>query len=132
MIKKIALICAAFISATPSPALASFACQGPVARLGGGNALTVDIGYGMWTICSLEQTLGGITPQACESWYALFTSAKLGGKSMMLYFDPANPNNGGISTCAALGEWTQRVPFFLELTPDATLAGKQSSPPSPR
>ena len=99
----------------PVPAMAdNFSCSGPIAELGlasGGN-VTVDLGYGVWTICNLSGTSGSATKETCAGWYSSLITARAGTKTITLYFTPSD--NSGITTCSGLGTWSVRAPYFLE------------------
>lgn len=114
---------------SPAPAAASgFICSGNVQRLGSGNSLTIDIGHGVWSICSLEISLGGIDPRSCAAWYALFTSAKMTQHPVALYFATTHPSNQGAVDCTTLGNWTERTPYFVELATSPSLKAELPPP----
>lgn len=74
-------ICVIFSSfILPSIARADFICSGKIYYLGSGNdgTVQVNVGNGVWTICSLSSTYSGVTTtQSCQSWYAMLLSSKM-------------------------------------------------------
>jgi hypothetical protein len=100
---------------------ANFACKAdPSAFLGidaGGTVLVTVIGTGRVKVCNLELEQGGITARTCAGWYSTFMTARMARTPVTLYFDETNPNNGGSNSCTTLGEWTVRVPYYIEFQP---------------
>jgi hypothetical protein len=102
----------------PSLAHAGFSCPGQVAYLGSGNdgAVQVSVGNGVWTICNLTSIYNGsTTPQGCQGWYSMLISAKLAGRSVVIFFNSDAVGNDGITSCSNLGDWTQRTPYHIGL-----------------
>lgn len=86
-------------------------------RLGIGKegALYVDfIGAGIVSICSMTTTERGVSKEACAAWYSTLLSLKLAKARARFYFNTTDPGNASITTCASLGEWVGRTPYFLE------------------
>jgi hypothetical protein len=102
----------------PAVASANFACTGTVTYLGANASgeVLVDIGKGVWGVCNLSETYKGVTSaQACQGWYSALVSAKLSGKSVVLWFSPDNLGNDGITSCEGLGNWSARTPYHVAL-----------------
>jgi hypothetical protein len=105
---------AALTLATPAMAT-NFSCTGPVLYLGVSSAggVTMNIGNGVWTICSLTSTHGTVTKEACAGWYSGILTARASGKTIMIYF--SQEENGANASCTTLGNWTYPLPYFLQL-----------------
>jgi hypothetical protein len=100
----------------PVPATAAaFTCVGTVNYLGISNAgyVILDNGNGVWTICNLTNTYGSTTKEACAAWYSGLLTARASQRTVTLYF--STEDNSGITTCPALGTWTSRFPYFVQL-----------------
>lgn len=99
-------------------ARANFLCQAiPADFLGidaGGTVLTSIEGTGRIKICNLERDHAGIGAQTCAGWYSTLLTAR---SKVSVYFDETNPLNVGSTSCATLGEWVVRVPYYLEFEP---------------
>src|SRR5688500_7186621 len=99
----------------PVPAMATnYTCAGQVQYLGvgGHGALYINTGNGVWAICNLTSS-GYISKEACAGWYSGCLTARASARMVTLYFDPTA--NSGKTTCAALGDWSTPVPYFVQL-----------------
>lgn len=99
----------------PVPAMAvGYTCTGTVNYLGASNGgtLYLDNGNGIWAICNLTTNYGSTTKESCAAWYSGFLTARASVRTVTLYFN--SEENAGITTCAALGTWTVRAPYFVQ------------------
>ena len=94
---------------------AAYSCTGTVNYLGLSNDGTVEVdnGNGIWAVCSLSGTYGSTTTEACAAWYSGMLTARAGARTITIYFAPSD--NAGIATCAGLGNWAGRYPYFVQL-----------------
>jgi hypothetical protein len=117
--RRFSLIAIASMFVTTPVYAANIACPGVVAPYLGidsnGQVLTTIENAGTVGICSVSVTIGSITPATCQSWYSSILTQRTLGKKLTYYFDTANPTNAGVTTCASLGNWVTRVPYFVEL-----------------
>jgi len=67
---------------------------------------TVNIGYGFWYLCSMNETKGGITPKICEKMYDSLILAEAMNNKVIIYF----PGEAG--NCQSIGNWTE--PAYYE------------------
>lgn len=78
-------------------------------------SLNVDfIGAGIVNLCSMSADERGVTKEGCAAWYSALLSFKLARTRVVFYFNAADPGNAGLTTCAGLGDWTARTPYFLQ------------------
>lgn len=78
-------------------------------------ALEVDfVGAGIVNICSMTATERGVSKEACTAWFSALLSFRLAKVRARFYFSAADPGNANITTCAELGNWSVRTPYFLE------------------
>jgi hypothetical protein len=63
--------------------------------------VTVNIGYGHWYLCSLNEIKGNITPRACEKIYNSLILAEALNNQAIIYF----PNEAG--SCQSIGDWAE-------------------------
>lgn len=94
---------------------AAFSCSGQVGTLAispGNGMISVDYGYGVHYLCSVQSALAGVDPQTCKSWYAMFLAAKVSKMPVTLTYDDTA---GGATSCAALGSWVfpKPAPYFV-------------------
>lgn len=115
MKNTIVTISAVLLVAIPSAASA-FTCTGAASHLAIHRTgdVYVNIGSGVWKICNLTQTIGAVPKESCESWYATLLSARLADRAVTLHFDATEPGNNGVTTCAELGSWVHRSPYYVE------------------
>lgn len=100
----LALIAAALTSfAGPSRALT---CAGSVSYLGLSQTGTVhiNVGYGVWYLCSTTSAFNGFTPEGCRANFALILAARAQSQGLAIYFD------NSISSCSSIGNWTTPTP----------------------
>jgi hypothetical protein len=86
-------------------------------RLGIGKdgSLQVDfVSAGIVTICSMTATERGVSKEACAAWFSALLSFRLAKVRARFYFSAADPGNANVTTCAQLGDWSVRTPYFLE------------------
>ena len=114
------------LAALASLALASqasaltYSCSvNPAARLGvnSDGLLTVNVnGDKVAHICSVGQTVGAVTPEACSAWYGLLLTLRSLGKTGVIYFDSTNSSNQGNTICQQLPSpaWSVRIPYYIE------------------
>lgn len=89
----------------------------PYARLGidAGGELLVDFsGAGIIKLCSMTSSDRGISKEACTAWYSALLTHRASRTRVRFYFNTANPANAGVTSCAALGDWAVRAPYFME------------------
>lgn len=89
----------------------------PYARLGidAGGGLLVDFsGAGIVNICSMTSSDRGISKEACTAWYSALLTHRASRTKVRFYFNTDNPANAGVTSCAALGDWATRSPYFME------------------
>lgn len=117
MRKSIALAITALMTCNTASAQGSVSCSGDVQYLGTGSdgSVYVNVGWGIWDICSVSVERADVTPDACKTWYSSLTTAKLSARKVVLFFNPAHPANQGASECSGLGHWVTRAPYHLEL-----------------
>jgi hypothetical protein len=116
---RVSIIAIASVFIT-SPAYATnIGCPGVAAPYvgidGGGVVATTIENAGVVNICSVSTTIGGVAPATCQAWYSTILTHRTLGKKLTYYFDTNNPTNAGVTSCASLGAWTTRVPYFVEL-----------------
>ena len=93
-------------------ASANYACPGKVVHLGtSGSDLWVSNGYGIHLLCSL-------TSDGCKAWMSLATTAKITGKSVVIYY--SSSTIGGDQTtdaCLKIGNWVspKDKPYYFQL-----------------
>lgn len=99
-----------------------FACSvnpGTYLGLGGDGTVVVSVNNSPRTIviCSVSQTLGGVTSEGCSGWYATLLTMRSLSKSGVIYFDSANPANQGLTSCDQFltPDWTVRIPYHIGL-----------------
>jgi hypothetical protein len=114
-----ALLTIVSVFAATSADAANIACPGvttPYVGIdGNGQVMTTIENTGVIGICSVSITIGGITPATCQTWYSTILTHRTMGKKLTYYFDTTNPINAGVTTCASLGSWVTRIPYFVEL-----------------
>lgn len=102
-----------------TPAMANFVCDtNPSAYLGvdGSGWIAVQInGVGVQKVCSLSDTVGGVTAQACQGWYASLLTWRTQGRTGAFYYSPDNPANQGKTACTQFSEWDVGIPYFMQL-----------------
>lgn len=89
----------------------------PYARLGidAGGGLLVDFsGAGIVNICSMTSSDRGISKEACTAWYSALLTHRATRTKVRFYFNNDNPANAGVTSCAGLGDWATRAPYFME------------------
>lgn len=113
------LLTFAALSAASPAAAQGFSCSvNPAGYLGvssdGIVAVTVN-GDRVAQICSVTQTIGGVSADACTAWYSALLTSRTTGKSGMIYFDSANSANGGNTACTQFGltDWEIRIPYHI-------------------
>jgi hypothetical protein len=117
--KSILKVATGLLAMTAVPAQAGLICEvntaGPIG-VGGDSILYVQIiGAGILGICSMNGTsAGGTTKEACAAWYGAMLSYRAMRARAHFYFDTANPVNAGVNSCAELGDWRARTPYFME------------------
>lgn len=113
-----AVIVATFLVYSTTAHAGGIICDAvPYARLGldAGGGLLVDIsGAGIVNICSMTSSDRGISKEACTAWYSALLTHRASRTKVRLYFNTDNPANAGVTSCAALGDWATRSPYFLE------------------
>lgn len=84
-------------------------CSGPInyLALNTGGVLYVNVGHGVWSICSASALFNGVDPATCRAWYAGLLAAQKAGDSITLYFDTG--------TCATLGSWVAVTPNLYHM-----------------
>lgn len=88
-------------------------CKGKVITLGLGpqsGMLQINIGYGVWYLCSLKSTANGIDPSVCKAWYSMFLTAKETGSKINMAFDSTTP-------CTGYGSWATPsvMPYWTDI-----------------
>jgi hypothetical protein len=102
-----------FVSLAASAARANVDCSGNIAFLGSDNsgAIYVDIGYGVWSICSVSSpsTQNGTTvgQDACKAWYSALLAAQRAGTPISIYMY-------GSTACGTYGNWVSPGPYFVQ------------------
>lgn len=77
--------------------------------------LQVDfVSAGIVAICSMTATDRGVSKEACAAWFSALLSFRLAKVRARFYFSAADPGNANVTTCAGLGDWSVRTPYFLE------------------
>lgn len=101
--KALALIAAAFVIS--APANAEVLCTQTINKIEQhySGSVILHFDWGVPVICSVRETLGNITPSACQSWLSLFMTQYIQGKPIALYF------NDNVNTCSA-GPYELRQP----------------------
>lgn len=120
-VSKASLLVVGSMLALPAVADAAFICAAdPTKRLaidsGGGVLVDID-GAGIINICSMSSDRNGVTKEACNGWYSTLLTYRSMRAKARLYFTPEAPGNSGVSSCAGLGDWTVRTPYFMEPNP---------------
>lgn len=116
---RLSTLAAVALGVLPSPALANFSCKAtPAAYLAvnsDGVVYTAVEGVGILGICSVGNQLASVHPDACRGWYSALLTARVGGKTAWLYFNPDEPANQGATGCSAFTNWNIRVPYHFEM-----------------
>lgn len=103
---------------TIAPAAHAAVCDAvPYSRLGidAGGSLFVDFdGAGIINICSITALDRGISKEACAAWYSVLLTNRASRTKVRFYFSTANSVNAGVTSCATLGDWVARAPYFVE------------------
>jgi len=78
--------------------------------------LTVNVGYGYWYICSINTTVGNITPKACEKIYEGLLSAEILNNRSSIYFEDS------LGNCNSIGSWSwpTPAPYHIDFLLDPT------------
>lgn len=103
--------------AFPAAANALICRADPTRRLSidSSGSVFVDIdGAGIVSICSMSYDRNGVTKEACNGWYSTLLTYRALRAKARLYFTPEAPGNNGVSSCASLGDWTTRTPYYME------------------
>jgi hypothetical protein len=119
MRKLHAILFVALSSVMSGPVYASaiFCDAVPYARLGvdaGGNILVDFTGAGIVNVCNTSVQERGISKEGCVAWYSGLLTHRASKTKVRFYFDNANPQNSGLTSCSQLGDWTTRAPYFME------------------
>lgn len=99
---------------------ATFDCISTIANVdvSSSNDVWIQVSYGYFRVCSIKVAWGGVAPEACNSWYAAFLTAKTSGRPVQLFFDTSVPENAGLTsacTTANFGNWTAHPPYWMSL-----------------
>ena len=116
--KLLAATVAAVSLVSAAPAMANFTCgANPNAYLGlnseGWVAVSVN-GVGVQSVCSVSNTVGGVSPEACQGWYSTLLTWRALGRQGVFYYNPDNSANQGKTACSQFAPWEIRIPYFLE------------------
>lgn len=93
---------------------ANFSCSGYPNTVGVSTAgnVYVNIGFGMWDICSLNTTTSNnITPETCKAQYAALLASNKTHTTVKMYFNNATDTNNGPS-CSTIGSWANTPSFY--------------------
>jgi hypothetical protein len=106
------LIVAAVIFALPT-ARADIYCSGTVLEhlvTADGTLMIRSSWRGDWTtVCGMQTSWNGVTTEACFSWFALTTAAKVHAKQVGVYYRVDVP-------CNAIGTYgSAPVPFYVRM-----------------
>ena len=116
---RVSLMSVALIFASTPSYAANIGCPGvtlPYVGIDANGVVATTIeNAGIVNICSVATTMGGVAPATCQSWYSTILTHRTISKKITYYFDTNNPTNIGITTCASLGNFQTRVPYFIEL-----------------
>ncbi len=84
-------------------------CSGPIndLHLNTNGTLYVDVGHGVWAICAMSTSMGGVDPATCRAWYAGLLAAQKTGHAVTLYLSSG--------TCATIGSWVVVTPNLYHL-----------------
>lgn len=112
---KIAAIAALVSMAAPAQAQICQINFGGRMGISMGGQLQVDFAdAGIVNICSMTATERGVSKEACTAWFSALLSFRLAKVRARFYFRAADPGNADVTTCAGLGDWSVRTPYFLE------------------
>jgi hypothetical protein len=101
--------------ATPAQAQICEINSGGRLGIGKEGSLQVDfVSAGIVTICSMTATERGVSKEACAAWFSALLSFRLAKVRARFYFSAVDPGNANVTTCAELGDWSARTPYFLE------------------
>lgn len=101
----------------------NYFCTGTINRLstGSNGAVWIDIGYGVTSVCDLDDPLNGIKIETCAAWYGTFLAAITTGAQIEMAFSTNHAPNASMTGCANLGvpggTWLNRQPYDLRIRP---------------
>lgn len=80
----------------------------------GGVSVKIEGATGPISVCSTSVATDGLSTASCRDIFSTIVTAQASGRRLVFYFDSDYPSNSGISSCAQLGAWVTRVPYFVE------------------
>ena len=101
---------------SPMTAKAEAYCSGLTSEAiaySNGDVMVLTTWRGDWiTICNLNNTRNGVTPQTCFAWFSTINSSILYNKAVGYYFTGIDP-----SACATIATYVNApVPYYVRLT----------------
>lgn len=106
----------ALIAAAPANA-AVICLANPAGRLAvdaGGTVLVDFDGAGIVKICSMSSATAVVAKEACVAWYSTLLTYRTMRTKARFYFEESHQGNAGVTSCAALGDWVSRNPYYME------------------
>lgn len=116
---KTALAAAAVLGLAAPASATTFSCMASSISGSGvsdtGFVLAVT-NFGNFYFCNVASTYGGVSADTCRAWLSQFLTAKGMNKPIRFHFDPAHPNNIGVTDCSPSNfQYNARVPFLIDV-----------------
>jgi hypothetical protein len=81
---------------------ADYNCEGKITYLGVDNALRVNNGYGVHTLCSLDVDS---QKDKCKAWLSMALSAQAQNRTIAIYYRDSTGKQSSTEVCNSVGNW---------------------------